>query len=230
MRVSGRAGTTDLNVTKNNKMRYFTKEATLTYLTLTEVSFDNHLISEGDYYERLYLLKQFCDPNDTDTIANIEIHISDFGEWHKFDEITEYYADESNDTNVRHEDEKEGKASNSSNIEFQGDDFDPLLHFISATSGKISKWEFHKTDSDFFPSIPHGHAIINNKIKLDAYRGYIYNNNFQTDREKRQFIIDLWNDSKFRDSARETIIYYLNTFPHYNWRVLNPLRIPRRRR
>ena len=51
----------------------------------------------------------------------------------------------------------------------------PLIHFISATTGKISKWEFHKTDSDFFPSIPHGHAITNQKVKLDAYRGYIYN-------------------------------------------------------
>jgi len=211
-------------------MKYFTKEATLTYLTLTEVSFDNYLISEADYYERLHLLKQFCDQNDADTIANIEMHISNLDEWYRFDKRDEHHYDDNNDTNVRDVDEKKGKADNSSNTEFQGDDFDPLLHFISATTGKISKWEFHKADSDFFPSIPHGHAIINHKIKLDAYRGYIYKNNKQTDRETRQFIIDLWNDNKFRDAARETIIYYLNTFPHYNWRVSNPLRIPRRRR
>lgn len=211
-------------------MKYFTKEATLTYLTLTEVSFDNYLISEADYYERLLLLQQFCDPSDTDTSSNIEIHISDFNEWYGFNERAENLYKDENETYARNKEEKRGSQGNSSNSEFQGDDFDPLLHFISATAGKISKWEFHKTDSDFFPSIPHGHAIINHKIKLDAYRGYIYKNNSQNGRETRQYIIDLWNDNKFRDAARETIIYYLKTFPHYNWRVANPLRLPRRRR
>lgn len=211
-------------------MKYFTKEATLTYLILTEISFDNYLISESDYHERLYILKQFCAPSDIDTIANIEILISDFEEWYRLDVNTEYHNNENNDENGRHENKIEGETDDTSNTEFQGNDFDPLLHFISATKGKLSKWEFHKTDSDFFPSIPHGHAVINHKIKLDAYKGYIYKNNKQNDRETRQFIIDLWNDNKFRDSARETIIYYLNTFPHYNWRVSNPLRIPRRRR
>ena len=220
-------------------MKYFSKEATLTYLTLTEVSFDNYLISGEDYYERLHLLKQFCDPSESDTIANIEIHISDFDEWHRFNEKSEYSYNENNDENTRCEDAKNGNANNSPSTEFQdndfdqlfqGNDFDPSLHFIFFRTGKISKWEFHKTDSDFFPSIPHGHAITNNKIKLDAYRGYIYKNNKQFDRETRQFIIDLWNDIKFRDTARETIIYYLNTFPHYIWRVPNPLLMPRRRK
>ncbi len=212
-------------------MKHFTKEATLAYLTLTQVSFDNYLISEADYYERLHLLKQFCDPSESDIIANIEILISSSKEWYRFNEKTEYHYKENDDRSVKPEVDRKVKVDNSSNTEFQGNDFDPLLHFISAKTGKISKWEFHKTDSDFFPSIPHGHAIINHKIKLDAYRGYIYKNNQQNDRETRQFIIDLWNDNKFRDAARETIIYYLNTYPHYNnWRVSNPFRIPRRRR
>ncbi len=211
-------------------MEFFTKEAVFTYLTLTEVSFDNYLISEADYYERLHLLKQFCDLSEIDTIANIEIHISDFDEWYRFNEKREYHYNENNEKYYRSIDKREDNDNNASNAEFQGNDFDPLLHFISAIAGKISKWEFHKTDSDFFPSIPHGHAIINHKIKLDAYRGYIYKNNKQTDRESRQFIIDLWNDNKFRDAARETVIYYMNTYPYFNWRVSNPLRMPRRRK
>jgi hypothetical protein len=205
-------------------MQYFTKEATITYLTLTEVSFNNYLISRENYRERLHLLRQFCNPDEKDTIANIEILISDLIEWERSTNKTEYeYID------IEQKAERTAESDISSNTEISGDNFDPSLHFISAKTGKISKWNFHKADDDYFPSIPHGHAIVNDKIKLDAYRGYIYKNGTESDREKRQFIIDLWNDNKFREAARETICYYMKKFPNYHWRVPNPKRLPRRR-
>jgi len=207
-------------------MNYFNKDATLTYLTLTEVGFDNYLVSEEDYYERLLLLRQFCDPADKDTIANIDLYIHDLNDWYGFDKHSEYNYPNNEEYNIQ----KSENGATENMDTFQGNDFDPILHFISAEKGKVSKWEFHKTDSDPVPSVPHGHAIINHKIKLDPYRGYIYKDNKQYDREKRQFIIDLWNDNKFREAARETIIYYDTYFPLHKWRVQNQFRLPRRRR
>jgi hypothetical protein len=210
-------------------MRYFSREATFTYLTLTEVSYDNYLTSDHDYFDRLHILRQFCDPDDRDSISNIDIHISDFREWHGDFHQNEFYYPEDRETKPNSS--LSGNGENTTSPEgFQGDDFDPIVHFITNNAGKISNWEFHKTDSDFFPSIPHGHAIINHKIKLDAFRGHIFKNNQHFGRETRQYIIDLWNDDKFRDAARQTIVYYMNTYPNYNWRVTSPLRLPRRRR
>lgn len=209
-------------------MKYFNEDATWTYLMLTEISHDNSLVFENEYIERLFILKQFCDPNDIESIANINLRINFLKEWYGTLEQSPFFYPDDNHEDLKSDNRGE-KGEENTDTSFQGDDFDPVLHFITTSAGKISKWEFHKTDSDFFPSIPHGHAIINHKIKLDAYRGYIFINNQLCDRETRRFIIDLWNDNKFRDAARETIVYYMNNFPHYRWRVTNPLRLPRRK-
>ncbi|HPH91269.1 MAG TPA: hypothetical protein PLZ68_10620 [Ferruginibacter sp.] len=211
-------------------MEWFSIDASWCYLTLTQIGYNKNLVSEEDYYERLYILWQFCDPAEKDTIANINLLIAELNEWGNLDLQLNHIYPTDVETYIQKNKSKINKEENKTNSNFHGNDFDQSLHFITALAGKISKWEFHKTDSDFFPSIPHGHAITNPKIKLDAYRGYIYKDNKQYDREKRQFIIDLWNDIKFRNIARETIFYYLRTFPHFQWRVSDPLRLPRQRR
>lgn len=100
-----------------------------------------------------------------------------------------------------------------------------VTYFLTSKPGKISKWQFRVGDPDFYPSIPHGHSTINSKIKLDSYLGYIYDvSNEKTkakesDRESRQYIIDLWNDSNFRQLAIKCIDWYLDTYPSYKWRV-----------
>ena len=209
-------------------MRNFTKEAAFTYLTTTELCYGNYFISGHVYTERLYLLKEFCNQIDEDIIANIDLCIFNFLELYSFRGEYSFYHPygEINDNFINEEKESD----DTSELGFQGDDFDPNLHFIASSSGKMGKWEFHKTDSDFFPSIPHGHLISNNKIKLDSYTGHIYKNNKKHDRELRRFIVSLWNDGKFRESARETIFYYINTYPHFHWRVDNPLLLPKRRK
>lgn len=100
-----------------------------------------------------------------------------------------------------------------------------ILHYITKSTGKISKWHFIIGDADYFPSIPHGHSVKNRNIKLDSYLGYFYNVSnkgtkvFVAGRENRQYIIDLWNDKSFRSFARDHINWYLITFPNYKWRV-----------
>lgn len=105
----------------------------------------------------------------------------------------------------------------------------PILAFIPAASTGLHQWQFHQSDPDFFPSIPHGHWRSDHRRKLHAYRGWIYQEDKQLGRELRWKIIALWNDDKFRSFAFAAIQYYLVTFPRFEWPVLHPLRLPRRR-
>lgn len=201
---------------------YLDKDAVQTFVVLTDIIYDLGLVSDDDFIQRLKNLRQMLDPADEEQLRILEI---------RFYGIDEFRIEASDAANLSDKNLNDLKnTGGDQDSKFQGDDFDPQLHFITANSGKISKWEFHKTDSDFFPSIPHGHAIINHKIKLDCYLGHIYKDNKRHGRESREFIVGLWNDKGFREHARATIEYYLQTYPHYHWRVLDPLRIPRRRK
>ena len=100
---------------------------------------------------------------------------------------------------------------------------------VSSAAG-LSEWEFHQYDNDPYPSVPHGHKRSNHRWKLDSYQGWVYERTRQAHREPRWKIIALWNDGKFRSFALDALAYYIDHFPHYSdWRVGNPLRLPRRR-
>lgn len=103
-----------------------------------------------------------------------------------------------------------------------------FLHLVVNDVSGLSRWVFNQYDADFFPSIPHGHET-NSKRKLDAYLGWIYRNSEQVGREKRKLIVALWNNTTFRAFALTSIRWYRATFPQFSWRVLNPLKIPRKR-
>ena len=112
----------------------------------------------------------------------------------------------------------------------RGEDGPPILQLIPAHSTGLSGWHFHQFDPDFYPSIPHGHWKGRKQPKLDPYTGWIYEGSDQRSREKRERIVALWNDLKFRHFARSAIDYYLGAFPSYRgWRVKDPRRLPRRR-
>lgn len=102
---------------------------------------------------------------------------------------------------------------------------DPVMYFITSKAGNFTNWLFRVGDPDFFPSIPHGHGVRNSKVKLDCYLGYFYDTRIvdpkkrNVGRESREYIIDLWNNDKFRTLAINSIDWYLNSFPHFVWRV-----------
>ena len=125
--------------------------------------------------------------------------------------------------------EQSGTEPDPSDSQVSKDAETELLHFCAAGSTGLSQWLFHQADPDFFPSIPHGHWSAEKRKKLDAYRGWVYREDEQIDREPRWKIIALWNDEKFRAFAATAIGYYLSSFPRYGWRVPNPMRLPRRR-
>jgi hypothetical protein len=118
---------------------------------------------------------------------------------------------------------------------------DNALHFISAQNGKYCKWKFNEFDVDDKPSIPHGHGIEKRKLKLDPYRGLIFNidkgyDKYET-REDDKLMKYLWNDDNFRNVATLTIKFHItkmNKHPLY-WKdyrgfTHSPYRLPRRRK
>jgi hypothetical protein len=108
-----------------------------------------------------------------------------------------------------------------------GNDEQPPLSFLWSIGGR--KWEFHRHDRDFFPSIPHGHKNGRDQPKLDPYQGWVYQRSKQIYRIKKAEVARIWNDEKFRALAHSAITFYAAEFPHYRWRVPNPFRLPRKR-
>ena len=107
------------------------------------------------------------------------------------------------------------------------DDPDFLYLYLGPHTG-LAKWEFRPFDAD--PSVPHGHWEGRDRPKLDPYQGWVYDRTRQVRREPRKKITALWNDRVFRKFALETIRLHLEHHPyHGDWRVENPLRLPRRR-
>ena len=199
---------------------YLSKEASLSYFELSQISYYSGLISQTHWLDRLVALSLMCGPDDaTKAFASHLLRIEEgeaFGQW----------ADREGKSEVPQSDE----GRNESTIELQqDDDFGPLLRFMPSSSTGLAHWIFHQYDPDHFPSIPHGHYLGHKQPKLDAYLGWIYVYSKQTNRESKKKIIALWNDNMFRDFARNAINYYLTHHPHYIWRVPNPRRIPRRR-
>ena len=142
----------------------------------------------------------------------------------------EFEAEEEWSFSERKQTDVDGDSSSGSPDSLPPEDDTTTLHFIAENIG-LSNWLFHKGDDDFFPSIPHGHAISGRPRKLDAYRGWIYQKDTkitQVGREPRGKIVALWNDEKFRAFASAAITNYALKFPSYHWRVYNPMRLPRR--
>ena len=48
-------------------------------------------------------------------------------------------------------------------------------YYMYRPKPKIYKqtWEFHKGDSDPYPSVPHGHSLCDNKLKLRIWDGAV---------------------------------------------------------
>ncbi|RYF86207.1 MAG: hypothetical protein EON98_04365 [Chitinophagaceae bacterium] len=198
-------------------------EAVHLYKLLSNIEFEFRLISLHDYHTRLLTLYNLTDFNP----AVIELIVDNM----QFEpDRIEYESDEVGDEALR------GLTSNGTTSDFHNeDDRDNALEYITQRPGKYSKWAIRAGDPDYFPSIPHGHSVKNDKIKLDCYLGYIYNvaDNAKKrnviDREHRTYIIDLWNDDSFRTVAMRAIDWYMDTFPLYNWRVSKPRLLPRKR-
>jgi len=201
------------------------EEAKTLYLHLSIISFDYGFISYFELASRLRYLSLITKDEELKKWLNQFWELSE-------DADSEEYDSENIDDRSGYE-EAEGNFLIRDTGQSQSTDEAPILAYLTSVNGVLgSKWRFHQYDKDHFPSIPHGHLVTKNKIKLDCYRGFTYDTsakNKPLHRERRKFIVNLWNDDKFRVFAINQINFYIVNFPNYKWRVRNPLRIPRKR-
>lgn len=183
-------------------------DATYVYWFLTDWEFDFGIIGISEYIEREEVFAWLVeDEAVSDGDPRGEAHVEE-------QERRAELGDESGQREV-------GKAPQETE--------DPLLEFTP--TGLSKRWCFTKDDTDFYPSVPHGH--LNHKTnawpKLNPYTGRAFsakNVESTTYRLQKREMIQLWNDSKFRQHALETIVWYKATFPYYNFHVKSPFRLP----
>ncbi|HCK0618602.1 hypothetical protein CGI93_23430 [Vibrio parahaemolyticus] len=202
-------------------MQYIEREASYLYFKLTEHQLLEGILSRSHCLDRLSALKDMCKQDDP--IYKIVSGILEIEDWDGCDK----WCDETNEDHeaayqreispLKESDTRKGIAGKNERD----------MHFVSNQKG-LKDWVFHQYDVDFHPSIPHGHFLGRNHPKLDAYLGWVYKGSKQINRLARSLIIDLWNDPEFRIFSERSIRWYLNEFPNYNWRVNDPLRLPRR--
>lgn len=205
--------------------------ANSTFIHLTEVSYEYGLITGKVFMQRiakLYELNDF-DIDDffsfsvTESEQNPETELTENG-----NDYTEFNLSDLG-------------LNNAIKINEQLYSKENVLHFISAESGKYCKWKFNEYDADDKPSIPHGHGIEKRKLKLDPYRGLIFNIDKGFDKyeskEDNDLIKLLWNNTDFRNVATLAIKYHItNMNKHFSyWREYrglshSPLRLPKRRK
>ena len=83
------------------------------------------------------------------------------------------------------------------------------------TKVKRMYWEFHKTDADYRPSVPHGHSL-DGKYKLELWTGDVYD--CRTGKlvmhAKEKEMITLYNYPGFIDFVHECRDEYHKMFPN----------------
>lgn len=96
----------------------------------------------------------------------------------------------------------------------------------------LGVWVFTKSDLDPYPSVPHGHYKSQNKKwpKLNPYTGRVFKAKHQEDTSnrlsKKQMKI-IWKDERFKSFCREMVVLYQEQYPHFEFSVRRPLRMPR---
>lgn len=203
-------------------MIYLEREASELYFELSRFYFHAEKLSWTHYLDRMLALKTICEPSDP--VYEQAKRILLVEEWSD-EEVWSLKSDEGNGDSSESGSNKSGEGEIQPGLrrDKKGD-----VLFFSRKKG-LNDWVFHQYDRDFHPSIPHGHFKGNSHPKLDSYLGWVYQGSKQIKRLSRNLIVDLWNDEEFRDFAKIAIDWYVLNFPSYNWRVNNPLMLPRRR-
>lgn len=199
-------------------MQYLNRPAARLFLALTKASYFGGLVSWTEALGRISALIKLCEPGSPEALeAQRVLQLSGW------EEDGHWEGGES--------DEAMHASARSGRLQFPSSEDEPnIIYFFPNAQTGMAEWEFHQADDDFFPSIPHGHHQGKKQPKLDPYQGWIYSGTKQVERARRQSIILLWNDYKFRKFASAAIDYYLSEHPHYTgWRVTDPRKLPRRR-
>jgi len=200
------------------------------FIFLTDLSYDYGLIDKTIYIERMVNLYELTDV-DPEFIKDI---IPTYGQsFYSF--LVENYDRDDNENQDHYEEGSFGVTEQRTML-----DNTVLKLYKTNSSGKECQWEFYKKDADPHPSVPHGHGVQKTKLRLDPYKGIIYEKQNRLNCfgvEKKKFIKVLWNDDNFRDYALRAIRNFITSGvvgENYNWYgirgIKNPYRLPRKRK
>jgi hypothetical protein len=216
-------------------MEYLSYQAAADLLKLILLSQFAGLTSFDETMERLSALHAMCSPNNATraVVAGI-LEVNSWANGHYWEEgEKEFKRDGPVHGTLRPpiDSDSDSDSDPESDSDTLGGKEPDFLNFCPASRTGLGKWEFRPQDADPHPSVPHGHWEGRSRPKLDPYQGWIYEGKKkQTSRESKDKIKALWNDRIFRKFALDTIRYHLQAFPyHGDWRVENPLHLPRRR-
>ena len=159
-------------------MSYLTPEASATYFEISKRSFMLGILSWGQLLSRLVTLSLLCKPHDV-TLCSIQEIIRLEPQTPADDWPNGEWSAETSDRTTRRD------ASPAAT------DDDVIFRFIPDGKTGLSIWEFHPYDTDYFPSVPHGHYQGRPQPKLDAYLGWVYSGSRQISREPRSKIVAL---------------------------------------
>lgn len=205
-------------------MKYLSYQAAADLLKIIRISQFAGLASWTETMDRLLALHAMCSRKNP--IRTVSEGILSLNGWPREDDWEE---GEISDTS--NEQGRGGLHQGSRDNNHDDDDDEPeFLYFYPGPLTGMANWQFRPLDADPYPSVPHGHWEGRERPKLDPYQGWVYDRTRQIRREAKKKIIALWNDRAFRAFALQTIRFHLEHFPyHGDWRVENPLRLPRSR-
>ncbi|WP_408891526.1 hypothetical protein ACJ2CR_18885 [Myxococcus faecalis] len=207
-----------------------TEEGADTFWFLTNWEFDLGLIGLAEYEER-YEVLQWLSKRDPNTGGGPSDDPRGDSKGAADSPRSEERVERSEEEAVRKE--AAGAGTQQPSAAAQQSDENPPLQLIP--HGLRERWCFTKNDADSYPSVPHGHLNDKNNSwpKLNPYSGRAFAAKDSEDtkyRLQRWEMIRLWNSREFRRHALETIVWYQETYPYYEFPVPTPRRLPRWRR
>lgn len=205
-------------------MEFLSPDAACTFLLACQISYEHHLIGRYEFLSRMASLESICRP-DSET-AEYARHVLKHKGWEKECSWTDPCENTDEGVGARRDAPSHGENAEPG---FSSEQEGWTKSFMTDKKMNLSTiWDFHKGDADPDPSVPHGHAKQDSRTKLHAYRGYIYFQGKQVNRESRAAIVRLWNDAKFRAFAMAAIRHFVEERPDWAW-DRDPLLLPRAR-
>ncbi|SDE12120.1 hypothetical protein SAMN04487777_10734 [Priestia aryabhattai B8W22] len=197
---------------------YLNNAAAIDFYCLTLLSLKENLISEIEHSNRISTLRELVAPGNRIIRA---LTSKSLVEPMSLNEKRIFHLRELETIEMANEEKKEQQflSEDFSTNEIQNESLDNNLDRYSFTTKQKGRydtfWRFHQNDADHKPSIPHGHSTQNKKVVLNPYtREVSEGGKLEEKKEKKQFIVKLWNNKDFRECAWENLTLHINDPRH----------------
>ncbi|MED3922900.1 hypothetical protein P4644_24755 [Priestia aryabhattai] len=197
---------------------YLNNAAAIDVYCLTLLSLKEGLISDIEHTNRIITLRELVAPDNRIIRA---LTSKSLVEPMSLDEKNIFDLKELETIEMTNEEKKENQylSEDFPTNEIQNGSLDNNLDrylFTTKQKGRYDTfWRFHQNDPDHKPSIPHGHSTQDKKFVLNPYtREVSEGGKLKEKKEKKQFIVELWNNKDFRECAWENLTLHINDPGH----------------